>query len=338
MKEAHTKDIEDDQEVNRGTITCYKNWIIYHVRYEIIQGVAVEENPDVQLIVPHPAEVKNDPGIQEVCLTASSNHGRGDKDAPQAVSKDVVRSTEGGDKGPPLVKDNLGGSGKDTLTPTNNQDVDKDASSTNPIDGATGVVDKDAQPPVDKDSEQSSTVPDTELLSLLGEIPSPNGPLGPDIHDAVAERWLSILKGGLSKEDRLELLKKYPPAKNCLSDTGKVLADLHHSISISRRQVIMINLNPIAKRIADDGKIDTLLFGANFSEALKSAETIEKSTKIISRTATRQSSSYQGTSSGRSYPTRPFGGSLNSKLPLRKKSSHMNSQRESQKSRTSYRR
>ncbi|XP_053593155.1 uncharacterized protein LOC128667422 [Microplitis demolitor] len=234
-------------------------------------------------------------------------------------------------------------------------DKDTPSLSNHPQGGVAVVAVRDLQPAIDNNNKQIPLCPDTELLNLLDEIPSPDGPLGPDIHGAVAERWLSILKDGLTKEARLELLKKYPHVKNCetmkapvlnpevklalnstaikkdtfqvlaqlkisaslsaigalltsvlqcrenkqptdidhtklisgLNDAGKILTDLLHSISTSRRQVILMNVNPTAKRIADDSKIDTLLFGSNFSEALKSVETIEKSTKVISRSTTR---------------------------------------------------
>ena len=49
-----------------------------------------------------------------------------------------------------------------------------------------------------------------------------------------------------------------------LSEAGKILSDLHHEISLTRRNFIVPGLNPVIKSIADGGVVDTLLFGTEF--------------------------------------------------------------------------
>uniref|UniRef100_A0A6V7LMT9 Uncharacterized protein n=1 Tax=Bracon brevicornis TaxID=1563983 RepID=A0A6V7LMT9_9HYME len=56
---------------------------------------------------------------------------------------------------------------------------------------------------------------DPITLELLGEVPSKDAPLGPDIHVALAERWKKVLSEGLNEDIRKELIAKYPLPANC---------------------------------------------------------------------------------------------------------------------------
>lgn len=64
-----------------------------------------------------------------------------------------------------------------------------------------------------------------------------------------------------------------------LADAGRILADLHHDMSKTRKSFIVPGLNPIIKLIADESSIDGLLFGKKFSENLKAAKVMEKAYK-----------------------------------------------------------
>lgn len=206
---------------------------------------------------------------------------------------------------------------------------------------------------IPKNSDGKPEVPETmdaETLVLLGADIN-NETKGPDLHIEVTKRWSRILKEGLNKETRQELIKKYPPSNNCpfssaptlnpeiksvlsatsnkkdvyqvlnqsqlsaainatgialsqvleckkssdpengklislLSDSGRILSDLQHSLSITRRAFIIPGLNPLVKTIADGSKVDTLLFGEDFPDRLKSIQAVERSSKAIARSTT----------------------------------------------------
>ncbi|KAM0734510.1 hypothetical protein ACS0PU_011981 [Formica fusca] len=189
---------------------------------------------------------------------------------------------------------------------------------------------------------------DESTLGLLGDDPTKDDQIGPDIHVAVAERWEKILRDGLSKDQKRDLQEKYPSIGNCrltnapklnpeiktalsalaikkdtyqylaqnqlgaginaigaaltevlnaeksseqtvdvskfierLADAGRILSDLHHDMSKTRKSFIVPGLNPIVKHIADDSSIDKWLFGEKFSDSLKAAKVMEKSSKDL---------------------------------------------------------
>ena len=54
-----------------------------------------------------------------------------------------------------------------------------------------------------------------ETLELLGDDLMEDSAVGPEFHNTIAERWAKLLKSGMSKELKQQLLKKYSPASNC---------------------------------------------------------------------------------------------------------------------------
>ncbi|KAL4720240.1 hypothetical protein ACJJTC_018227 [Scirpophaga incertulas] len=54
---------------------------------------------------------------------------------------------------------------------------------------------------------------DSEVLALLGNYPQEEK-YGPDLLPSIVTRWEAIIKKGLDKEERKDLLKKYPPPLN----------------------------------------------------------------------------------------------------------------------------
>lgn len=75
------------------------------------------------------------------------------------------------------------------------------------------------QKSISKDDKENSTenMPkiDPSILELLGEDPTKDDAVGPDILPEIAERWNKIFKVGLEKDARKELTKKYPASGNC---------------------------------------------------------------------------------------------------------------------------
>lgn len=81
----------------------------------------------------------------------------------------------------------------------------------------------------------------------------------------------------LSQEARLAVAK--------VSDGAKILADLFYRISLSRRAQITPALNLTAKNTADTIPADEFLFGASFSEEIKKASALLKSSRDIVKAA-----------------------------------------------------
>ena len=62
-----------------------------------------------------------------------------------------------------------------------------------------------------------------------------------------------------------------------ISDSVRLIADLHHEESESRQQLISLNLDKSLKDMLENTSLDGWLFGDNLSDRLKAAKAIEKS-------------------------------------------------------------
>lgn len=202
---------------------------------------------------------------------------------------------------------------------------------------------------VNTDTEQFLTLKE-DVLEVLGEDPDDKGPPRVNLHPALVARWSKILESGLDKEDRVNLVKKYPPPKNLdslrapevneeivqilsqetlrkdkyltiaqsqlcaatsaiglslnrilnednellrailpnLSDAGKLLTDLHHYLSISRRYGILPTIDGSIKHTIQNCNIDTKLFGSDLCDKVKSARELEKSSKDLRPSPSRK--------------------------------------------------
>lgn len=74
-----------------------------------------------------------------------------------------------------------------------------------------------------------------------------------------------------------------------LADAGRILSDLYHDMSKTKKSFIVPGLNPIVKNIVDESSVDTLLIGEKFADNLKAAKAMEKSSKDL----VKQSSGYR---------------------------------------------
>ncbi|CAG7828705.1 unnamed protein product [Allacma fusca] len=61
-----------------------------------------------------------------------------------------------------------------------------------------------------------------------------------------------------------------------LSDSGRILADLQHKLSLARRAHITPTINIFMKNIADTSPVELHLYGKNFKEKVEAAKAIEK--------------------------------------------------------------
>ena len=120
-----------------------------------------------------------------------------------------------------------------------------------------------------------------EIKSLLG--------IGKkkDAYQAASQSQLGTAIGILGKAlSDISKLAKSPETAGIfetVSDASRLLADMHHGISSTRRLFVMPTLDLKAKSIAQEAPIDVLLFGDNFTEKLKAAKDVEKSAKDIAK-------------------------------------------------------
>lgn len=84
---------------------------------------------------------------------------------------------------------------------------------------------------------------------------------------------LSLLLDNSKLRDNNDVLNEIT---SVLGDAGKILTDLHHGISLTRRAIVISGRDPIIKTIADELNVDTTLFGQKFSERYKTAKEVEK--------------------------------------------------------------
>ncbi|XP_050310842.1 uncharacterized protein LOC126746580 [Anthonomus grandis grandis] len=89
---------------------------------------------------------------------------------------------------------------------------------------------------------------------------------------AIGNSLTSLLKEG--GEGNKVLVKQ-------LSDAGRLLADLFHSESLSRRDLITMYLNKDIKETLDKSAITSFLFGDNLEERIKSSKNILRSSQDL---------------------------------------------------------
>ncbi|KAB0803177.1 hypothetical protein PPYR_00147 [Photinus pyralis] len=74
---------------------------------------------------------------------------------------------------------------------------------------------------------------------------------------------------------------EFKPLIEQLSDAGRLLADVHHRESVSRKELISLNLNRDWKDTVAETAIDSWLFGENLEENLKSAKNLKISSNQL---------------------------------------------------------
>lgn len=62
-----------------------------------------------------------------------------------------------------------------------------------------------------------------------------------------------------------------------LNNAGRLLSNLHHSESISRRELLCLNLNKDLKDTLHNTTLSSLLFGGDLDNTIKTAKDLEKS-------------------------------------------------------------
>lgn len=197
---------------------------------------------------------------------------------------------------------------------------------------------------MDSDAGEDNAVPsETELnqavLSILG-LDKKEIKKAPFLQKDIALSWSNILKKGLSDDERVSILEKYPAPENCplleapklnlevasvirdvvarrdkkicdlqnqvggaisalgqlltgllnhestnsvissiqlASDASRILLDFHFKQSISRRELISLDLKKEAKQTLSNSHVDGWLFGDKLGERLKASKEVERS-------------------------------------------------------------
>lgn len=83
-----------------------------------------------------------------------------------------------------------------------------------------------------------------------------------------------------------ELSRESKQLFEVLCNACRLLTNLHHKMSFARRAVISPGLNHLVQTIADEIEIDTFLFGTTFSERVKSAKDIDKTSEDVTKPTT----------------------------------------------------
>ncbi|PZC71511.1 hypothetical protein B5X24_HaOG213197 [Helicoverpa armigera] len=146
---------------------------------------------------------------------------------------------------------------------------------------------------------------DESILEILGDDPSATVMYGEEVHKELASRLDHFATTGINKETRKDLTTKYLVPANCVhiaapllnpeikaalpepvvkkdkATEGRLLCDLQHTESITRRNFALFSLKKEVKDHISDNKIDKYLFGEKLAETLKSAKAVNKSSSDI---------------------------------------------------------
>lgn len=75
-----------------------------------------------------------------------------------------------------------------------------------------------------------------DVLSIIGQRLEPERVLAAPVHSSFAVRWMEILKLGLPSDEKNDLIKKYPPPKNCeFLDPPKLNPEIVHTMNDTAR-------------------------------------------------------------------------------------------------------
>ena len=104
-----------------------------------------------------------------------------------------------------------------------------------------------------------------------------------------------------------------------LTDSARLLCDLHHGISKTRQSFITPSLNVSIRPAAYSCVADSLLFGENFREKVRNAKTIERCSKELKNQAfpNPKHNNYKN-KRPKNLPDRPLTRPLNSQGPSRR--------------------
>lgn len=123
----------------------------------------------------------------------------------------------------------------------------------------------------------------SEIKTAMGKISARR-----DAYQSSEQNQLGTAISALGIAMSLMLQKdKTPETQNEIFETvgnaAKILVDLHHLKSLSRKAFITPGLSQLVMNIAKETKVDNLLYGQDFSERLKVAKEVEKTGKDVAK-------------------------------------------------------
>lgn len=125
---------------------------------------------------------------------------------------------------------------------------------------------------------------------------------------------LGAALSALGKAFSISLKSEDKEVNVALGDAGRILADLHHELSITRRSFILPGLSQLSRTVATDGPVDAFLFGETFTERFKTASSLEKAGQEM----VKPKEPTRGSDNAKRGDAHPRKTSLNSKPPVRK--------------------
>ncbi|KAJ8935183.1 hypothetical protein NQ314_012939 [Rhamnusium bicolor] len=138
-----------------------------------------------------------------------------------------------------------------------------------------------------------------EILRILGRDTASQELTGEIIHRDLAFRWSNILRSGLDDSVRTELVRKYPPIKNCV-----LMAALKLNLEVKaavneytlKRDERLANIQAqvgaglAALGTMNETGVDGWLFGENLGDRVKAAWAIERSGQDLRNSSIKPSS------------------------------------------------
>ncbi|KAG5889808.1 hypothetical protein JTB14_031356 [Gonioctena quinquepunctata] len=120
--------------------------------------------------------------------------------------------------------------------------------------------------------------------NLKGEKPTIEGddPLEKEFVDVSPNENIINALGGLSEENSLKQKDETVEGRNnldlieALSDSTRLIADLHYKQSTARQNLVSMNLDQSLKDMIEDTSLDGFLFGDNSTEHLETNKAIER--------------------------------------------------------------
>lgn len=111
---------------------------------------------------------------------------------------------------------------------------------------------------------------DSRLMAIQSQIAAGLGAIGKALTTLLAE-----------ENQNLEVIE-------CISDAGRLLADVHFGQTESRRSLIISNVNKKIRNTLLETPRDALLFGEDLTERIKNAKAVERSSLSLQATASYQ--------------------------------------------------
>lgn len=114
-----------------------------------------------------------------------------------------------------------------------------DCSSSSTPDSSCSNSDSDFSPDRGGPSSELRAIPSEtpvnkteDLLSVLGMASQETPKYGENVHEQLASKWTSFLQNGIEREEKKELMGKYPIINNCKPLSGPILnPEIRHCLS-----------------------------------------------------------------------------------------------------------